>query len=572
MRKILALVLAALFCLVAVAEVPAYEDIEFPEVLPGGIIMADDSFDYSYDDMTQHYDISLMVENYGSLNVDNEYDPILYWLEQKFNVTIKYSAVDDLGEVIPALAAADDLPDVFMPQGNSRDVAFSMDDAGKLIDASELYPYMPLSAKYTTKAMIANSTNPNTGRMPFITGYHIQDGIWSNNIRVDWLEKAGMDFPTNEEELKEFAEFVKTGDPDGNGVDDTYLFGIWRTMRDWCQNAYGNSAVHVDEDGKLSHQYFNGVRYGFLNLCKELVDAGYVHPDWAVTDWNQQKVMTAQDKLAALYYPAGTQLEEFCSGKEGGKANSDNINAWGICAQYPFGDGEYKYPAAGAVGYRWCFPVKNYEGQDGKLLRVLHMIDTMRAGGENYFQCIQNSTDEVYQFYADNHEGVTKNPNLLRSMTYTPDGYFYITIKDLTPDDANDNQFLLGNPYVESYDGQPWQQWGLAVAWQLNDPDPEAQYAEFNNKVNSLNITTASLDRYPNTDLMYTLSGEAAEANNRMGDWILAQEWAFIRGEQELTEETYAAFAQEWLDRGGYEIVAQMAEGLGCELPDELVK
>ena len=54
MRKILALVLAALFCLVAVAEVPAYEDIEFPEVLPGGIIMADDSFDYSYDDMTQH--------------------------------------------------------------------------------------------------------------------------------------------------------------------------------------------------------------------------------------------------------------------------------------------------------------------------------------------------------------------------------------------------------------------------------------------------------------------------------------------------------------------------------------
>ena len=64
----------------------------------------------------------------------------------------------------------------------------------------------------------------------------------------------------------------------------------------------------------------------------------------------------------------------------------------------------------------------------------------------------------------------------------------------------------------------------------------------------------------------------AAEANNAMGDWITAQEIAFIKGERELTEESYAEWAQEWLDRGGYEIVAQMAEGLGCELPDELIK
>ena len=45
-------------CLVAVAEVPDFEDIEFAEVLPGGIVHLED-LDYSYDDMSKHYNISI---------------------------------------------------------------------------------------------------------------------------------------------------------------------------------------------------------------------------------------------------------------------------------------------------------------------------------------------------------------------------------------------------------------------------------------------------------------------------------------------------------------------------------
>ena len=571
MRKLLALVLAALFCLVAVAEVPDFEDIEFAEVLPGGIVHLED-LDYSYDDMSKHYNISIMTENYGTPNVENQYDAIIYWLEQKFNVTIEYRSVDVLSEVLPALAQADDLPDLFYPASNSRDFAFGLDDAGKLIDAREIYPYMPLTTKYVTKAMLANSTNPVTGRIPFVTSYGIQDGIWTNAVRADWLEQFGMEFPKNVEDVLEYAEAIKTQDPDGNGEDDTYLFAIWSTMANWCQNAYGNAAPHVDEDGYLSHQYFNGVRYGFLTLCKELVEKGYVHPDWNVDlngAWNRQKTLIANDKVGALYYPVSTLLGEICSAK--GEYEGAVLEAWEVCEEYPFGDGEYKYPAAGEPGYRWCFPKANYE-DEGKLLRVAHILDTCRAGGESYFATIQNSIDEVYQFYADNHEGVTKNPNLLRSMTYTPEGYFYITETDVTPENKDDNQYMLGNIYVESYDGGPIQQMGLAVAWQLTDPDPEAEHAAFNAKANEHVMHTASVPRYPNTSLMYTLSGEAAEANKAMGDWIQAREWAFILGEEELTEETYAAFTKEWLERGGYEIVAQMAEGLGAELPADLQK
>ncbi len=567
-RKILALVLALMMMsAVALADVPAFEDIVFPDSLPSGIVFADDTFDYSYDDMTTKYDVSIMTGNYGVPNVDNEYDAIVYWLNEKFNLNISYQSVDELGDVLPALAAADDLPDVFYPPSNSRDWAFQLDDAGKLIDATTIYPYMPLSCKYVTNAMLVNSTNPETGNIPFITGYGIQDGIWTDAVRKDWLDKFGMDYPKNVDDVRAYAEAIKTQDPDGNGVDDTYIFAIWSTMSNWCQNAYGNAAPHVDENGELSHMYFNGVRYGFLQLMKEFNEKGYLHPDWAISGWNDQKILIANNEVGALYYPVSTLLGEYCQAL--GEYESPAIDAWEVCQVYPFGDGEYKYPAAGDPGYRWCFPVANYQ-EEGKLLRVAHMIDTMRAGGENFFPTIQNGTDELYQFYADAHDGVEKNPNLQITMSYTADGYFYISNKDLTPDNKEDNQYMLGNANVESYDGGPWQQFGLPVAWQLNDPDPTADHAAFNAKANEHIAHTAAVPRYANTDLMYTLSGDAAEANNAMGDWIKASEFAFINGTAELTEETYAEWAQEWLDRGGYEIVAQMAEGLGCELPDEL--
>jgi len=283
-RKILALVLALMMMsAVALADVPAFEDIVFPENMPSGIIFADDTCDYSYDDLTTKYDVSIMTENYGVPNQDNAYDPVVYWLNEHFNINITYDSVMELGEVLPARAAADDLPDIFLPPSNSRDWAFELDDAGKLIDCKTIWPYMPLSQKYATQAMIANSVNPETGRIPFLTGYGIQDGTWTITFRADWLEKFGMETPHDIDSFLAYAEAVKTQDPDGNGVDDTYTFAIWRSMYQVCENAYGNSAPHVDEDGKLSHQYFNGIRYNFLKLMKTMNDAGYLIPTgrWA---------------------------------------------------------------------------------------------------------------------------------------------------------------------------------------------------------------------------------------------------------------------------------------------------
>ena len=59
-----------------------------------------------------------------------------------------------------------------------------------------------------------------------------------------------------------------------------------------------------------------------------------------------------------------------------------------------FPDRRRQIPANGNPGYMWAFTKEKFEGQDGKLKRVAHMIDTMTIGGENYFQTIQNSIPE----------------------------------------------------------------------------------------------------------------------------------------------------------------------------------
>ena len=131
-------------------------------------------------------------------------DPILQYLNNEFNLDITLTAIpnEDIENTLSTRFAANDAPDVFVVDaGSYRSLAFTLSDAGMLIDAKELYPYMPLHQQYTTQGMIDFSTNAN-GEIPFVTKYGIQDGIWAAAIRSDWLETLGMEMPTTLDELE----------------------------------------------------------------------------------------------------------------------------------------------------------------------------------------------------------------------------------------------------------------------------------------------------------------------------------------------------------------------------------
>ena len=101
MKKFLSLLLACVLLglsAAALAEdaasVPAFEDIVFPETMPTGYYKDAQSLDYSYDDMTETYEVEIVSQGYGVPHLPNDEDPILQYLNNAFNLDITFTVVN----------------------------------------------------------------------------------------------------------------------------------------------------------------------------------------------------------------------------------------------------------------------------------------------------------------------------------------------------------------------------------------------------------------------------------------------------------------------------------------------
>ncbi len=536
-------------------DVGSFDDIEFPDALPEEIVMGD-GFDYSYDDLTEKYSIEILCTNYGVAALEAKDDPVNQWLSEKFNMDILLTSPsgEDYQTVVSTRFSANDYPDILMLP--TREYGFTLSDQGLLMDARNIYPYMLLSNNYTTKNMIKWSTNTSNGEIPFITKYSIQDSNFGLMVREDWLKALDMKYPTNQEELLEFAKAVTFNDPDGNGKDDTYFMtgggeGKGYGMLTAFENMFGNAAIH-EENGELQHPYFNDIRKNTLSFFKELIDAKVLAPDWFTKNWDQAVADMINDQIAMGWCPSGAFYQQIVI-KDGKEKLMENLEKYKYYKEAPIEGG--KFPANGNPGFMWAFLKEKFDGQEGKLKRVAHMIDTMTLGGENFFQSIQNAIPEVYTA-----AGVEVNEDG-RVWGYTDDQKsFYIA-------DVGDKMFTQEQSDFYAPNGI-WQQFGLVTTYQSNyvSDDMNEFDKKFNELANEGNQVILGYDRWPNDGLLVTLSGEAAEASVSMSDWVLAQEYSFITGDRSFDE--WDSFTQEWLDKGGKEIIKQAAEQLGVEVPD----
>lgn len=113
-------------------------------------------------------------------------------------------------------------------------------------------------------------------------------------IRSDWLNNLGLAVPTTVEELTNVFDKFTNGDPDGNGINDTYaitaggnsesplqrlyfpsIFGIYGVNPFyWTENAEGNLEFgFVSEGGKKA-----------VSLLADWYAKGYIDPEFVTTD------------------------------------------------------------------------------------------------------------------------------------------------------------------------------------------------------------------------------------------------------------------------------------------------
>lgn len=521
-------------------QVPAFEEIEFPDAMPANPTLAEEDY-YDYDDMSVHYDITMETYNYGYPLPED--DPIKAWLEEKYNVTLNLEVVAqaDQETVLSTEFASGEVPDVVtLP---SKEYGFTLGEQGILVDAKELYPYMPQTCKFVTKDLVKYSTMED-GTMPFTTKYAVQDGdIWNLAIRQDWLDKFGMDVPKTKEEVLEFAKACTFNDPDGNGKDDTYFMvaagnGSSMGMLEGFLPGFGNPETAA-VDGKLEVPMLNGTTKAWVEFLNELYEAKVFPADWYSIEWEASKSYSLNDKVGMVRYPAKNLYEEYCAFQGN---DYSKVKNWTYLPQVPIENG--KGAAGGNQGTLLAIPKANVEDDAGKLKRICHILDAMCYGGEAYFETVQGGGLEVY---AD--KGYTADVR-----EYTEDGLSICYVDPSHPgftEDGSDNLALA-----------PWQNFGYSLKWQKEySTDEEKQ--DYVSAINDNNEELAKMDRWPNSALLYT---KPAEVTSTLNEFAQAQLFKFVTGERKMDE--WNDYVQEWLQQGGKETVESAAEQLGVPVPD----
>ena len=188
-------------------------------------------------------------------------------------------------------------------------------------------------------------------------------------------------------------------------------------------------------------------------------------------------------------------------------------------------------------------PKSNVESDEGKLMRICHILDAMVYGGEAYFQTIQGGGLDVYPDYDGDIREYKENGR----------SYCYV---------SKDHPGYNGTYGSDNLALAPWQNFGLTGKWL--DEYAESEEAQPRvDAINNSNAALAKMDRWENTALLYTLP---AEIQPNLNEFVAAQEYKFATGERSFDE--WDTYVSDWLDQGGRENIKSVAEQLGCELPE----
>lgn len=111
--------------------------------------------------------------------------------------------------------------------------------------------------------------------------------------RKDWLENLGLDEPETVEEFCDMLYQFTYGDPDGNGIDDTYGMTVTTSDITFENFAVWNGAPNgwgFDENGSLIPEHLTDEYFETVKLFKKMADEGLINSDYMVMDasyWNE---------------------------------------------------------------------------------------------------------------------------------------------------------------------------------------------------------------------------------------------------------------------------------------------
>ena len=159
-------------------------------------------------------------------------------------------------------------------------------DLNEFIWDSEKFPNLSKANKNVCQSLSVD------GKLVGI--YKARDiGRYGLGYRTDWAEKLGLGEPKTIEDVYNMMKAFTYGDPDGNGVNDTYGMAMCKFTGplDIIETWFGAGNGWVEQDGKLVPVHQTLEYKKALNWMKKIYEEGLIAPDWAIRDtstWQDQ--------------------------------------------------------------------------------------------------------------------------------------------------------------------------------------------------------------------------------------------------------------------------------------------
>ena len=268
-----------------------------------------------------------MPSNAMVLSHDN--NALTRWVEEQCNVELSFveyaGGTDVPTQISTAIAGRRELPDILFGVDLNASVVTRYGKDGYFLDLSEYYAEKDGAAKnfwsrleneLTEKEVdhiLRTITDPETGAIygvPTIETSLIDKMRYQTWINKTWLDKLGLEIPTNNEELVKVLRAFKEKDPNGNGVaDEIPLFGsqiggAGSKVVDFLINTfvyYDSARKWLVEDGKIVPVFTQDSYREALKFVKELYDEKLLsNVIWTCTNDNMKQIVTPSNGTAMV--------------------------------------------------------------------------------------------------------------------------------------------------------------------------------------------------------------------------------------------------------------------------------
>lgn len=242
-------------------------------------------------------------------------------IKEKLNIDLEVAFSADIStdaykNKMSVLLASGGFPDVvrwsdrtFFKQAQEAGYLQSINDVFEKYATDEVKAYQTQYAE----AFEGASVDGELYAFPYMNdNFHQAYNLW---IRDDWLENTGMSAPTTVEEMVELARIFTEEDPDGNGIDDTYGFGLAGSVVQnnygtisGLANAYGvpgfnNTGIFFrDENNEMTFAWIQPEMKEVLSIVRDMYAAGYIDPEFTAEDVATMEEDVTNGTIGMMYH------------------------------------------------------------------------------------------------------------------------------------------------------------------------------------------------------------------------------------------------------------------------------